>query len=140
LYSERLIVTGSAEQFISKVKTNNHSELRNRTKGVTVPWQASLLKGLGWFTAVVGFAITLGFFILVESVHSQLGGLANADLAATLEASPEINELMKSVGIDWFPDFMKIYSIRFVIVASVGALFACIAFAFFAFARSKRKN
>lgn len=133
-------MTGSPEQFISKVKTSSQSELRTRSRGSLIPWQATLLKGFGWITVILGFTLTLGFFILMESVHAQLGDLANANLAATFESSDEINNLMKSVGIDWFPDFMKIYSIRFVIVASVGALFACIAFAFFALARSKRKN
>lgn len=72
----------------------------------------------------------------MESVHSQLGGIADIELASTLESSPQLRELMSSIGINWFPEFMKIYSIRFAIVVGVLTVAACISFALFSFSRN----
>lgn len=129
-------MVSSKEQFISKVKTHAETEVKTR-RGISLPsWKSALLKGFAWTTIAVGTVVSLGFFILMESVHSQLGGIADIELASTLESSPQLRELMSSIGINWFPEFMKIYSIRFAIVIGVLTVTACIAFSLFAFSRN----
>lgn len=129
-------MVSSKEQFISKVKTHAETEARTR-RGISLPsWKSALLKGFAWTTIALGVITSLGFFILMESVHSQLGGIADIELASTLESSPQLRELMSSIGINWFPEFMKIYSIRFAIVVGVLTVAACISFALFSFSRN----
>lgn len=129
-------MVSSKEQFVSRVKKNAETEVRSRRSIALPSWKSTLLKGFAWLTLILGVGAALGFFILMESVYSQLGGIANTEFASTLESSPQLRDLMASVGINWFPEFMKIYSIRFAIVLGVLTVTACIAFSLFSFSRN----
>lgn len=128
------------EQFVARVKNNSKAELSQR-KPLPIPqWKAALLQGLGWFLVVVGIVLTLAFFGVMESVHSQLGGLANPELANSFQSSPAIQEIVRTIGIDWFPQFMRVYEIRQWIILGLVGVFAALSFASFSAASYQRKK
>lgn len=133
-------MVSSKEQFISRVKKNAETEVRSRRNIARPSWKNTLLKGFAWLALILGVGAAFGFFILMESVYSQLGDIANTEFASTLEASPQLRELMASMGINWFPEFMKIYSIRFVILLGVLVVTVCVAFSLFSFSRNIKDN
>lgn len=103
---------------IHETETNLEIVTKNKKKNKKKP---SYKKMSYWIVAIsiLPFLATGVFLTALYRVESFVGGRETLDWLSKQEITPQIQETIDGIGLDWLPQFLEIYSNRGLIIATI---------------------